>query len=155
MTVKEKFDEWLTGAKEDLKGNYIKLGLKASGNWGEELESKVSETSNGFKGILLGLPYTGIMVDGRTPNKDQSNLKAWVGWAGSTFLKDWVQQKGLSINPFAVAWKIGREGINVPNENNSGTLISDAITNDKISELTKSMADVMSVNLRSDLKNIL
>jgi hypothetical protein len=39
-----------------------------------------------------------------------------------------VADKGLNINPFAVAHKIANEGIKVPNQNNSGRLLSDTFT---------------------------
>ena len=82
------------------------LGMPASGEWEQNVHARSNE--------IWGRDYTEYLVLGRGPNQDQSPeaLKRWVGWAGSTILKDWVQAKGLNINPFAVAYKIAREGTN-------------------------------------------
>ena len=102
---------------------------------------------------MLGAPYTGIMETGRKPNEkqDKGSIKAWVGWAGNTFIKDWVNRKGLSINPFAIAYKIAREGIKVPNHYNPGNLISDVITNERIEKLSNSISNIIVTNLKSDV----
>jgi hypothetical protein len=80
-----------------------------------------------------------MMQGGRKPNENQDPkaLKAWVGWAGSTFLKAWVKDKGLSISPFAVAWKIAKEGVKVPNPKNDGKLLDTIFTPDRIDSLIK------------------
>lgn len=83
---------------------FRELGMPASGEWEQNVHARTNE--------IWGRDYTEYLVQGRPPNQDQSpeRMKAWVGWAGSTILKDWVQAKGLNINPYAVAWKIAREG---------------------------------------------
>jgi len=78
-------------------------------------------------------------------------LKAWVGWAGSTFLKKWVDDKGLNINPFAVAWKIAREGWRVPNSNNSGKLLDDVLSFSKVEELAKLIGSDIEKDLRTEI----
>ena len=93
------------------------------------------------------------MQNGRRPNKnqDKSALKRWVGWAGSTFLDQWAKDKGLLINPFAVAWKIARKGIPVPNKYNKGGLVSDVITEAKIRELGQKLTLNQVTKFRSDV----
>lgn len=83
---------------------FRELGMPASGEWEQNVHARGNE--------IWGRDYTEYLVLGRGPNQDQSPeaLKRWVGWAGSTILKDWVQAKGLNINPYAVAYKIAREG---------------------------------------------
>lgn len=83
---------------------FRELGMPASGEWEQNVHARSNE--------IWGRDYTEYLVLGRGPNQDQSPeaLKRWVGWAGNTILKDWVQSKGLNINPFAVAYKIAREG---------------------------------------------
>lgn len=86
----------------------MSLGMNASGEW---LQSLSVETAPN-QGYIIGRDYTEYLTLGRTPNLDQSPeaINRFARWAGSTFLKQWVADKGLSINPYAVAYKIAREG---------------------------------------------
>lgn len=141
MTIENIIQDWLNDIEADLVENYKTLGLKASGNWERELE-QINRVNPGRVRIgMLGAPYTGAIETGRSKNKNQTEkaLKAWVGWAGSTFLKQWVKDKRLNINPFAVAWKIAREGWKVPNKYNAGGLVSDVVTRERINDLNRSL----------------
>jgi len=149
--------DWIKGTERDLVKSYRDKGLSASGNWEKELESvfKISKTNVNIK--FLGSSYTQYLeVPGRGPNKNQDPvaLRAFVGWAGSTFLKDWVERKGISANPFCIACKIAREGIPVPNKNNPGGLVSDVINKTTIQELAKRIGDFYINEIRTDLKSI-
>ena len=94
------------------------------------------------------------MVHGRGKNssQDKEAVRKWVGWAGSTFLKKWVEDKGLDISPFAVAYKIARQGIRVPNENNDGRLISEVITAQSISGLLEKMGAYIITDIKTDIQ---
>jgi len=146
-------EKWSDGTIDLLKQNYNKLGLKASGKWANDLESqnKISTTNINIK--ILGSNYTYYLENGRLPNKNQDKtaLQKWVGWAGSTFLKDWITQKGINANPFAVAWKIARKGIKVPNANNTGGLVSDVITKQRIQILLDDLKAFYVSDLKSDI----
>jgi len=154
--IEDIVNKWLIDTKKDLFNNYIKLGLKASGDWGNSLESKSEVTSTTINAKILANDYTEQLENGRQPNKNQSPeaLKAWVGWAGSTFLDKWVKDKGINVNPYAVAWKIAREGWKVPNRYNKGGLVSDVITNDKIKELTSQLLLFKVDQIKSDVIKI-
>ena len=107
-TLQQNISLWVNDAEKALVNEYVSGGRKASGNWSKELtdEVKVSQTNINVK--ILGAKYTGAMVNGRKPNTKQSkeSIKAFVGWAGSTFLSDWVKQKGINANPYAIAYSI-------------------------------------------------
>lgn len=154
--IKELVDTWDKGVKSDLVANYNRLGLRASGKWEQELESQISVSETNINIKYLGAKYTEQLQLGRKPNinQDPSKLHAWVGWAGSTFLKDWVKDKGLSINPFAVAYKIAREGIKVPNAYNKGGLVSNVITKSKIQELVDKLGIFIINDIKSDIINV-
>ena len=144
---------WANNRIDDFRTNYERMGLKASGNWGRELDF-IKDESNDKLNIKFYAPaYTEQLVKGRKPNKsqDKEGLKAWVGWAGSTFLKKWVDDKGLNINPFAVAWKIAREGWRVPNSNNSGKLLDDVLSFSKVEELAKLIGSDIEKDLRTEI----
>ena len=144
---------WANNRLDDFRTNYERMGLKASGNWGRELDFIKDETNDKLNIKFYAPAYTEQLVKGRKPNKsqDKEGLKAWVGWAGSTFLKKWVNDKGLSINPFAVAWKIAREGWQVPNSNNSGKLLDDVLSFSKVSELAKLIGSDIEKDLRTEI----
>lgn len=154
MTIKDQISDWLTGLVNDLVSNYTRLGLKASGNWEKELESEVEEKAQGFRFKILGANYTYWLEHGRGPNVNQSKeaLRRFVGWAGSTFLKDWVKHKKLDINPYSVAYKIAKHGIKVPNRFNPGKLISNVITDNRINELIKQVSYIFSMNIIEDIR---
>lgn len=150
-------NKWLDGVQNDLTDNYNKLGLRASGNWPNELEPFVEATPLMYKVGMLGSNYTGAIENGRKPNSNQDPeaVRRWVGWAGNTFLKEWANNKGIDVSPFAVAWKIAREGWQVPNRFNAGGLVSDVVTADRMDQLVRDMAFATISEVKSDiLKNI-
>ena len=153
MTDLQIIQQWLNDIQKDLIQNYDKLGLRASGNWVNSLDQFIETTNEGFKIGIEGERYTGALENGRKPNSNQSPeaLKAWVGWAGSTILAQWVEDKGIDINPFAVAWKIARDGWIVPNSNNAGGLVSDVVTTERVSELNRKLVLNRVDSLKSDL----
>ena len=98
--------EWSERTKQELIDKYKSMGLKASGAFEDGLTTETDENST----KIWTVPHTWYMVNGRNQNikQDKESIKKWVGWAGSTFLKKWVEDKGLDISPFAVAYKIAR-----------------------------------------------
>ena len=134
-------NDWLGDLQTGLVENYNKLGLKASGKWEQSLEQFKRGAPTGYEIGIKGMRYTGAMLYGRKPNADQGPeaLRKWAGWAGSTFIAQWVKDKGINANPYAVAYGIARKGTKVPNKHNTGTLISDVLTEERISTLSKAM----------------
>src|SRR5690606_39016092 len=84
--------------------HFEKLGMNASGQWKNNVEAMGT--------AIWGMDYTEYLAKGRSANSDQSPeaIKAWVGWAGSTLIKQWLNDKGLNLNPYAVAQNIARKG---------------------------------------------
>ncbi len=140
-SAKEIAQKWSVDIMSTLEQNYISRGQRASGQFGDSLEDKITASDSNLNIQILGAKQIGVMVDGRKPNAKQTpeSLKAWVGWAGSTFLKEWVKDKRLSINPYAVAWGIARKGVKVPNDNNDGKLLEQTFTKESIDELFTSL----------------
>lgn len=155
MTAKAIINNWLLESKQDLIANYDALGLRASGEWADSLQEFQDKTSEGVRIGMLGQRYTGAIESGRSPNTDQSPeaLKAWVGWAGNTIIEQWVNDKGLDLNPFAVAWKIALRGWHVPNGYNEGGLVSDVITKERLDKLNRQLALFYIDGFKSDFIN--
>ena len=156
MTGREIIAKWTGETAMDLVSNYQRLGLKASGQWSRDLETRIEEKGTKYTITFLGSKYTEQLILGRRPNKNQNKeaIRKFVGWAGSTFLADWVKNKGLKISPFAVAYKIAREGIQVPNANNPGTILSNVFSEDRINELLKTLSMSIVTEVRSDIKKV-
>lgn len=148
--MKQFIEKWAENTKQSFIDYYQSSGIKASGNWANELDYQIEISDFNIKVRFLGASYTEQLVNGRRPNQKSSkeDLKAWVGWAGSTFLKEWVNQKGIPANPFAVAWKIAREGWKIPNAYNKGDLVSNVLTLDKAKEL----AQIIGNSIVDDIK---
>jgi hypothetical protein len=157
MTTRQTIEQWTADQAMDLIQNYDRLGLRASGKFAKDLETKVEEQGTKWTITFLGSKHSQFMVAGRGANKnqDKDSIKAFVGWAGSTFLKQWVQDKGLNVSPFAVAYKIARKGINVPNSFNTGTLLSDVFTPEKLDELLRSISMTIIGDVRTDIKKLI
>jgi len=139
-------EQFIEGTNKALIANYNRLGLRASGQWAKELSGKFTETQTGYKITFEGSKYTQQLISGRRQNQDQSpaGIKAFVGWAGSTFLKDWVERK----------YKIAREGINVPNGNNPGTLLSDVFGDGRVDKLLNDITGAIVTEVRTDITKI-
>ena len=113
MTIQETLLKFLDSKlKVDLLESYEKTNRKASGNWGDKLNSFVETTDKGYRFGMKGEYYTYWMQNGRNQNKDQSpeGLLRFARWAGSNFIKKWLDDKGLTANPFAVAYSIAKKG---------------------------------------------
>ena len=148
--IQQILNDWSERTKQELIDKYRSMGLKASGAFEEGLTTETSET----KTAIWTVPHTWFMVNGRSKNQsnDKETIKKWVGWAGSTFLKKWVADKGLDISPFAVAYKIAREGIRVPNQYNEGTLISSVINDNSISGLLSKIGAYIITDIKTDIQ---
>lgn len=147
INYKQIVKQWSDEVKNDLVKGYEQTRRRASGNWEKELEDKQDVTDFKVKVTFLAPDYTKFMEDGRKPNKDQSKkaIRSFVGFAGSTFLKEWAQSKGVSYNPFAVAYKIATEGYE------GKPFVGKSFNEDKVNELANRMGTATVQQIRSDI----
>ncbi len=157
MTTQEIARQWIEDAQQRIVKQYNDLHLDASRNFEEKIENRVVPDAFGLSMAVIGVDYSYYMKNGRGPNKDQSKegLRKWVGWYGANVLEQWVIDKGLSISPFAVAYKIAKKGILVPNKYNSGALLATAATDEELISLGRSIADIKSIEIRRGVINTL
>lgn len=156
-TLQQNISLWVNDVEKALVSEYISSGRKTSGNWAKQLTDEITVTETNINVKILGAQYTGAMVNGRKPNTKQSkeSIKAFVGWAGSTFLSDWVKQKGINANPYAIAYSIARDGVKVPNRYNDGKLLDNVFTEQRINDLIKLVGRFFSVQSSSEVINSL
>jgi len=138
--------------KAVLLSNYESKGLKASGAFGQGVRIEPRQDGSSMYAPIQVL----MMTEGRKPNtnQDPKALKKFVGWAGSTFLKKWVSDRGLQVSPYAVAWSIARNGVKVPNAHNDGRLLTDTFTQESKQELFKSITRSYVTELKTDIHNL-
>lgn len=150
QSIGQHLDKWMNARKIDLLQNYEAKGLKASGKFADSLVIESREDGS----RMLGAGHTFQMVNGRNPNanQDKEALRRWVGWAGSTILSKWVQDKGINANPYAIAWDIARQGTTVPNTHNDGKLLTDTFTQERYDELNKGILDIFSTQIVSTIQ---
>ena len=132
-------DKWMEERRVALLEKYESSGRKASGKFGNSIVIETSEQG----GKMSGAKHAWYMVNGRQPNKDQSEggLAKFARWAGHYIFKQWIKDKGLSLNPYAIAYHVAKNGIKVPNDKNDGKLLTDTFNDESIKDLGKRLAN--------------
>ena len=117
---------------------------KASGNWQDQLSVRVE----GNRAIISGTAYTVEMHEGRQPNRDQDPVAIanWARWYGKNVFAKWVEDKGLSINPYAVAYKVAREGYDGD---------KDLLNVLKSQDVSKYIKDTLGAKIKDKIVNVL
>lgn len=128
--VGKVLEKYLLQTAEQLRVDYLASGLKASGNYGENIKVFLDDKSlNRVKGRIEVPHYAEYMTFGRDPTtKSEGNILFGI-------IKDWVLIKpglppdGWTVEGFAfvVTRRIHEEGIIVPNRFNPGDVTTKAI----------------------------
>ncbi len=135
-------------AMKDLIQSYESKGLRASGRYARELKSIVTRSGTKTNLKITGPIEAYFMEHGRGPNRVPSHQAVKnMGW----YLQQWVEDKGIDVNPYAAAHKIVYSGIQVPNRYNPGGVISDVINDDWFVELNKLIGLDIITDIRSDV----
>lgn len=122
----------------------------ASGKWLKSLSVRTEEN----KGVIRGMDYTYFLAEGRNPNQNQDPeaIKRWARWAGKNIFEQWAADKGLSVNPYAVAYKIAREGTNVP-RGNANTFLDVLESQEVMDFILEELKVKVIVNFTETLRN--
>lgn len=138
MTAPQIVTAYMEQTRQDLIKSYQEKGLKASGRYAKGLTYEVADDGKTIKAFMLSEHHVWYMEQGRKPNKQQTAKQAR---SLGHILEQWVKDKGISVNPYAAAWKIVREGIQVPNRYNPGDVVEDVVTNEWFDGLVKELSD--------------
>lgn len=121
--------------------HFMQLGMNASGKWKDTVEARGNE--------IWGQDYTEFLANGRGANHDQSPeaIKAWVGWAARSWIPVWLKDKGLNLNPYAVAQNIARKGT----KRGSSDLLDFLNSRDFLDFVGERIAELLAINIQKDL----
>lgn len=129
---------YMVQTTQDLVRSYTEKGLKASGKYEKGLTYTVEDDGKKIHAVIESEGHVWFMEKGRRPNKQQTAKQAR---SLGKILEQWVKDKGIDVNPYAAAWKIVREGIDVPNKNNPGKVVEDVVTNEWYDELVEQLRE--------------
>ena len=138
MNASQIVTAYMEQTRQDLIKSYQEKGLKASGRYAKGLTFEVSDDGKTIKAFMESEHHVWFMEEGRKPNKQQTAKQAR---SLGHILEQWVKDKGIDVNPYAAAWKIVREGIQVPNRYNPGDVVEDVVTNEWFDGLVAQLAD--------------
>ncbi|MCG8212937.1 hypothetical protein J2Q11_08635 [Tenacibaculum finnmarkense genomovar finnmarkense] len=135
---------------------YHEMGLKASGKFEEELEILIY---NSTKMVILGAKHSGAMDGGiRSSNSKYGPVRAirkWIDYKPTFSAFSLKEKKSLA---FAIAKKIAKEGITVPNEFNTGDVISKVLNNflkKEVYDMVNELGVFWLKRYRSTINNVL
>jgi len=155
MSLIEQLEAWVAERKKALVSSYHSHGLKASGNWEEELTSDVKQVGNKISVSIDGARYTEQMVRGRGASRP--------GGDGTleSIIREWIDDKGIQPKgdiskdtlAFLITRKIHRDGIRVPNKYNHGTFIDEVFytTDGTLSQLQKICRNHFAKTLKTEI----
>lgn len=142
MTLISKIQSWCDDSLVKLVSQYDTDGRRASGNWEDELDSKVEQNDRGFTVQILGAYYSFWMENGRKQGK----------FPPIAAIRQWIEDKGIIADgisrdslAFLIARKISREGYQ------GKPTIASVMTDQWIRELVDTVGMYYVQNLRSDV----
>lgn len=131
--------------------DFMQRGHNASGNWVASVDVRV----DGQSGVITGPRYTGALIEGRQPNKDQDPqaIANWARWYGKHVFDPWVQSKGLGLNPYAVAYTIARHGTKLYRDGGDSDFLKILESQEVQDFIMKRIGDKVTVRVVSNLRN--
>ena len=126
--------------KQDLIAKHDELGMRASGNWANELEVKVTASENKYVAQIIGEQYTQQLVNGRKSGTmpPVQALEKWIQDKGVFAVQSQAEISGLA---YAIATKIKREGTEYFKQ--GGTeLLDSVITAERIQSIIDLVGDL-------------
>ena len=127
-------------------------GHNASGQWKENLGVRVEDNES----VITGTDYTEYLIRGRGPNvnQDPKAISNWARWYGKNVFSQWTDNKGLGLNPYAVAYTIAREGTKTFREGGSDFL--KILESDEVKRfLVERLSIFIKVNIQNTLRDSL
>jgi hypothetical protein len=140
----EKLQQFGDKTVHDLIANYIKLGLKAFGEFEAGTFAVATET-----GMEISAPFHARMMEqGRKPGKfpPPDEILRWVR-LGKIQKRSNISDESLA---YLIGRKISREGIKVPTKYNIGRVISSVLTDGRIEQLEDEIFEQLRLNIQRE-----
>lgn len=152
--IKQVVEDWTNQKTIDLKASFKSRGLTATGKTVNSVESKIVITDSNINIKFTGDYQTQYLINGRPKNKKQDHisLRNFAVWAGNTWMKDYVERKGLNVNPIGAAYNLGKYGVKVPNSRNDGKVVSSVFTAKDIKTLTDQLKDELILSIKTAIR---
>lgn len=116
---RKQIDDLMLSIADDLVESQRSKGLRASGQSANSLVVRTGTQGTQTVSQLRGVDYWRYQQQGRSPGKYPKPSKRFV-----QAIKEWLSIRGLDYSPYAVAFKINRDGIRVPNRFNPGGVLN-------------------------------
>lgn len=128
------------GVRDEIVANYYRMKLNASGEF--DRETKVVEDGKNIK--IVAPAYIYQMEDGRRAGTmpPVSAIKKWIRDKNANAGTDIPEEAA-----WAIAYAIKRDGIQVPNEFNTGGVASSILNPDMVKRLTVEVNRIVSTKL--------
>ena len=144
QSVSEILQEEFELIRQDLIKKHNELGMKASGQFENELEVFYEESQDRFKTIVKGIDYTQQLQFGRKPGKFPpiAQIEQWIKDKGISFVERDIKLKQLA---YLIARKIAREGTKYFQQ--GGTDLVDSVVTDERFERILRRIEGVSINV--------
>lgn len=131
----------------DVVSSQSRKGLRASSYSAKNTRAEISTSGHMTTLRLLGPAYWRQQQNGRRPGEGKKPPGALVA-----AIKEWVKVKGIDIPAYAIAVKIHRDGIKVPNRYNPGGVLSEPLEPKRIAqEISISLLPSLTKDIRTEL----
>ena len=114
--------EELEALKERIIANHRQAGQVASGKTIASMQVNI----DGDTGELVGRPFFGTLETGVKPWKNAASMKK-VPASFNAIIEQWIKDKGLNLNSWAVSYKIIHEGTKLYRQGGRADIYSNEI----------------------------
>ncbi len=147
--IADRIQTYLDNTIPELIKSYDEKGLRASGQYADELKATVVVNGTKIRATITGPIQSIFMEGGRGPNKIRTKGQIYFL---SLIIRQWGIDKGLALDsPWLIARKIVNEGIIVPNPHNKGGVVSDVIDDNWFDQLNRIIGLDVIQSIQSDV----
>lgn len=114
--------EELEALRDRIIANHRQAGQVASGRTIQSMQVNI----DGDSGELVGRPYFGTLETGARPWRNAASMKK-VPASFNAVIEQWIKDKGLNLNSWAVAYKIIHEGTRLYRQGGRADIYSNEI----------------------------
>lgn len=119
-------NEELNKLKDRIADNIMTTNTNASGKTIASMHVEVEASAGGWRGTLYGRPFFGTLETGSSAWRNKDVYKHPPRWFAE-IIQEWIEAKGLTLNAYAVAYKIMKEGTSLKRAGGRSNIYSNEI----------------------------